>query len=84
VIFYDHDDGPKLWTVQAFGHIAWGLTLRSALRAYVRSLRVRAMVRACDRYIEWCDYMSDARWARYGRALHPMFRLAERITLKYR
>jgi len=39
------------------------------------------IIRSCERYIEWCDYMSDARWARYGRALHPMFVLCEHIML---
>ena len=39
------------------------------------------LVRACERYVEWCDYMSDADWHRYGRALHPMFRLCDsRVT----
>lgn len=34
-------------------------------------------VRACERYVEWCDYMPDRMWRVFGWALAPTFRAAD-------
>jgi hypothetical protein len=41
-------------------------------------------MRATDRFIEWCDYMPDARWRVFGWVLAPIMRACEWLNARTR